>query len=168
MLAGPARARQDDVPHHPLHGGGRTAGRPDRGDRRRRDRRRRHPADDRRPRPHDAEIPFTLPDELRHATYRPTCSPCLTARSTAARCGCGASPPLPDLQRLRHLADGRRAEIADLEVPPSQPRGGLPRPDRARRPRPRRATEGTSMNLRPPHHPLRPASPSSATRWAAC
>ena len=37
-----ARAREDDRAHHPLHGGGRAAGRPDRGHGARRDRRRRH------------------------------------------------------------------------------------------------------------------------------
>ena len=46
----PARPRQDGLPDHPLHGGGRAARRPDRGHRRRRDRRRGHAADARRPR----------------------------------------------------------------------------------------------------------------------
>ena len=47
----PARARQDDPAHHPLHGGGRAARRPDRRHGPRRDRRRRHARDARRPRP---------------------------------------------------------------------------------------------------------------------
>ena len=46
----PARARQDRLPHHPLHGRGAAARRPGDDHRRRRDRRPRHPRGPRRPR----------------------------------------------------------------------------------------------------------------------
>ena len=52
VIAGLRQARQDHLPHHPLHGRGRIPGRPDHGHLRRADRGRRHAADAGRARPH--------------------------------------------------------------------------------------------------------------------
>ena len=61
VIAESARARQDDLPDHALHGRGAGPRRPRRGDRRGGDRRRGHARDARRPRPGMSDVSFSLP-----------------------------------------------------------------------------------------------------------
>ena len=97
----PARARQDDLPHHALHGRGAGAGGPRGGDRRGRDRRRGHARDARRPRSGDerrllrppaaSAAVSELPQELasRRAAARRSCP----HRRRGARAACSTCSP---------------------------------------------------------------------------
>ena len=112
-----ARARQDDLPHHPLHGRGRAARRPDRRHRRRPDRRRGHARHARQPRPDGRDDPLHLPAGLaprdlprgvrpRHAGGRPGAGRHPRRRrrsssSSARRLGNRGDIDLPDLEVRR-------------------------------------------------------------------
>ena len=112
-----ARARQDDRAHHPLHGGGRAARRPDRRDGARRDRRRRHAGDARRARPR------------RGASSRSRCRPARTGRRRAA-----TIDERGRVDAAHRAADGRAARADRLGARP-RARADRPRGPPARRSR---------------------------------
>ncbi len=113
---GPPRPRQDDLPHHPLHGRGAAPRRPGDDHRRRPDRRRRHPRGPRRTREGRRRRSATATPRGEEVTIE------------TARPGAGAQPP------HRRRAGARRGARRPRSDAPLA-RGRLPRPhlDRPRR-----------------------------------